>query len=135
MLASKNIPMYYAYVRLLLRNIESNRNLEQDLMEYHGEFFKHYYAAYQSYLSIFKKGLKYFSNLEQNIKKILEYNHYKTKPPIIVKLPNVTCSKNIFVNIYKSLLFGEKRGNNGNNTSVIHCLKNIVTIHSMRLNS
>ncbi|RIA90758.1 hypothetical protein C1645_805582, partial [Glomus cerebriforme] len=105
--SSKHIPMYYAYIRLLLKNSDTFKALEQNLLDNHGDFLKHYYTAHRSYTSIFFKSLKYFSNMEQNIQNILEYNNYKTTP-IIIRLKedsNLTSSKNIFVKFYQSLIF------------------------------
>jgi hypothetical protein len=111
--------MYYTYIRYSFRNSNSDsfRILEQNLVNNHGEFLKHYYTAHRSYTTIFFKSLKFFSNLEQNIKKILDYNYYKSTP-IIIKLKqdsmnntnflNSTDSQNIFVKIYHSLFFGKK---------------------------
>jgi hypothetical protein len=129
LLASKNLLSYYTSMRLFLRNIDSFKDLEQNFMKHHGEFYKHYYETYRSYLPIFFKGLKFFSNLEQTIKKILDYNYYQTTPIIITLKANsnITSSQNIFVKayqIYQSLLFEERKDDN--DSIIVSSLKTLM---------
>jgi len=97
---------------VLLRDTDSFDTWEQNLVNNHGEFLKHYRTAHQSYLSIYSKSLKSFSNLEHNIKSILEYNHYRTSP-IIIKSRNTTTttSQNFFYKVrqFCQTLFFRKR--------------------------
>ncbi|CAI2162135.1 2176_t:CDS:2 [Funneliformis geosporum] len=93
---------------------DSYITLEQNIVNNHGEFLKHYQMVHQSYLSIYSKSLKSFSNMEHNIKKILENNYYLTKP-IIMKSNNVTSTpyQSIFYKLrqFCQTLFVRKRYN------------------------